>query len=130
MVRLIRVGPSTDRLTHGKVYQVIEGRIKDDNGRPMTPCLEQRVMHVYWEYVETTTEKETSTMLTIKTVTLVNGTDANELDIERFLQLIKEEEVKLDYLATFKVKSKAIDKLKAKHEDNIKALLELLDKPE
>ena len=123
-----RVGNSTSRLTHGKEYGVRHGRITDDNGRPMRVCSEPRVMHRYWVHVETTTNESMEIkMLTITNVTLVNGTDATELNTERFLELIKQEEAKLEYLASFKVKSKAIEALAIKHGANIVTLVELLE---
>jgi len=71
--------------------------------------------------------KEGETMVTIEKPTLINGQNADYQPIEAIIEMIKQEEDRIENLKSVKSKSKAIDKLKEKHEQNIKDLIEILD---
>lgn len=76
------------------------------------------------------TPKRTTIMLEIKNVTLINGKDATTYSVDQLVDLIKNEEKNVERLGEVKTESKAIAKLKEKHQANIKALTELLDNRE
>lgn len=124
-----RVASSTNRLTAGKIYECTNGAILDDNGNTMRPSLKTSA---YWEHVPgvptitnpTTTE---STMLKIETVTLINGQRLTDFKADTLIGYIQKEEAHIDALQEVRAVSKAITKLKARHQNNIKALITILD---
>lgn len=76
-----------------------------------------------------TTEKlkKENLAMKIETVTLINGKNSNDFSVDELLSLIESEEACLDRLKKFKSESKAISKLKAKHNKNIKSLSSILE---
>lgn len=81
------------RVTKGKRYLVLpDGRIRDDNYKPMTPAFNES----YWSVVDTETEESTMTFsktkLTIqtKTLTLINGEDVDTMSVDRLINIIKD----------------------------------------
>ena len=140
-----RIAPSNDRVTRGRLYLYTNGRITDDKGAPMSPSIHDK----YWKvrhdiavpppvpppYTAAVSQpiksnlKET-TMLNIKSTTLIDGIDADHFSVENLIEFIKGEECKIEKLSVINSKSKAIAKLKAKHEVNIAKLVEILDAKE
>ena len=67
-------------------------------------------------------------MLTIKkNANLINGMDSDLMPAETLMAHIKREQAQVDALDEFKVDSKAITKLRNKHNHNIHVLVEILD---
>ena len=144
-MKLKRVGRSNDRVTKGNYYVADSGgNIKDDNGKDMRavytnpdywrvcskkPPVEQDSPNCRCSITLLNSNKteESNKMLTIETVTLINGRKSEEFSIGKLISMISDEEAKVGRLETVKSKSKAIDKLKEKHLANIAALIELLD---
>lgn len=150
-----RIGKTTDRVTQGVCYQTDHtGRIMDDNHSFMTPCLE---IHGYWVEVDgipntinasqiaaaTISASQInylakgepkmgrSNQLTIEKVTLVNGRPISDYSSDDVIRLVQQEEAKKKTLSELPQsildKSKAIQGLIAKHDQNIEALIEVLD---
>ena len=143
-----RVGPTNGRFTRGKIYKY-DGTVVNDTGGISNPSVHMRD---YWvecdEYgnahpplaspvnpgppIDTLNEfynqtKEGETMITIEKPTLINGRNADGLAVGDIIEMIKQEEDRIENLKSVKSKSKAIDNLKEKHEQNIKDLIEILD---
>ena len=164
-----RIAHTNQRVTKGRLYLYINGKIKDDRGYPMSPSIQDE----YWkirhdigvpepappaaryeipaaryeipaaryeippaatlvprESTSINSNLKETTMLNIKSTTLIDGTDADHFSVESLIELIKGEEVKLENLSVITSKSKAITKLKAKHESNIAKLVKILDDKE
>lgn len=138
-----RLDKSNSRITQYKVYLVgFKRTILDDQGKIYHPFIGPLTedLHKSWEIVKQacnntyenflTNEiqpKEEKTMLIIKKATLINNNDSDDLSVADIIRLIKEEENNITNLEVVKSESKAITKLKVQHEDNIKALIEVLD---
>jgi len=126
-----RVAKSNHRVTQGKMYKLfeIEGelKIKDDNGKYLQPCDNQR----YWQVIEqyfTISPKPEHTMLVIKDVTLINNQEADSYSIQQLIELVVQEEQLIKGLSVIKAgRSNAVDRQKEKHESNINALIVLMD---
>lgn len=118
-----RVAESKNAFTQGKTYAILhtEGNdvICNDEGFISTIAIH---MPSYWVEVKGKQAKEINKMLNIEAVTLVNGKNSDELEVNELLDFIESEENNLDRLQKFKHESKAIDKLKVKHLKNINLL--------
>ncbi len=66
-------------------------------------------------------------MLTIKDTTLINNRPMQDISSNDLLDLITTEENRVLALTGILAPSKAIDKLKERHADNISKLVEILD---
>ena len=137
----------SSRITHGKEYAVYRCYnnymkkhgyyITDDNGRRMSPSYKNET---YWQIIEKDVESDyeehnkTATkiieeikMLTIETVTLINGKKAKDLTDDNLFELIKAEEGYIASIGTFKTKFGAAKRRKDFHAKNIAGLVEILD---
>ena len=74
----------------------------------------------------TQTKKE-NTMLTITKPTLINGKNADSHTVDELLNFIEHEQARVDHLKNFKINSPAITKITEKHEENITALVGILE---
>jgi len=131
-----RVGDSTDRLTNGKYYTVIQDTITDDNGHVMKPCLSKPK---YWEIVDLTEEENTMSEvpvpakeLLVEDVTLINGMRAEEVRSDALVDLIIGERQKIEHLELIGVgdASSYVRRATAHHQLNIKDICNILDKRE
>ncbi len=111
------------------VHELLGGAVQI-NGQPAIAAYhDEAVSTVSREESSKTTklnEKETI-MLTIKKATLVNGRDADEMSVDQIISYIREEGLKINAIVELKVDSTAISKIKKSHQDNIKALTDILD---
>lgn len=130
---------ASGRVTIGKVYEVIDGKIKDDHGNPFKPYMNSD----YWIDVsdlidenliqngdkEMTKEKDLSgNFLQIEDVVLIDGNRADTMDDGLLLQHIESEKKHLDYIDSLGIKkSQAIAKICDRHNKNIEKLLAILD---
>ncbi len=120
--------------TEGKTYDLdVSGRVLADDGIKRAPYLDPK--GDFWVSVgrhgaipKQTKTKEEIDMLNIKTVVFVNEKDASECNVDYYVRKINEEKSQLDKLIDVKIKSKAIDKLKLQHLNNIEELIKLMDK--
>lgn len=139
-----RVGCSTPRLTKGRFYKMNAfGDITDDRGEAMTPA---RNSAAHWKIIYSTApmlppmippmappmpKTEKPAMRTLKIETHVNNTPISAMTSDAILELVREEQGKRDAVIDVKrgltTESPALDKLVAKHDANIKHLLELLE---
>ncbi len=123
-----RMSTSTNRFTQCRVYVVDEqGFIEDDNGHPFIPSKINRRWK--WNISDNTKNftKEDIKMLTIKDTTLINNRPMQDISSNDLLDLITEEENRVLALTTILAPSKAIDKLKERHANNISKLVAILD---
>lgn len=128
-------------VTKGKIYVLENGWAENDQGKRFKPATQ---FIEYWQFVTRTDYEESlnpltpltspkqlgekPTMLTIKSTSLINGRDADNLSVDVLIRFIKDEEKAIKELQTVKVESKAITKMMAEHNANIKNLVKILDK--
>ena len=148
-----RTAPTNSRVTYGKIYELVNGKISDDYGNPMSPTITE--CGTYWrdytsippapaaptpnsslinnptsQLIPAPINQKGNRMLNIKETTLINGSDASTFTVDTLIDLIKQEEAKIQNLDEIKSESKAIAKIKKQHGQNVKALLKLLDEKE
>jgi len=127
-----RVAVSNNRVTKGKLYAMIDQRIIDDLGHTMYPQYKMtnywRILHSDEKSIESTqpTNQENQ-MLKVETVTLINGQRLKEFKADTLIGYIQKEEAHIVALEQVNAVSKAITRLKTRHQDNIKALVKILD---
>lgn len=149
-----RVACSTKRVIKDKIYKLASnGRyFKDEEGNQFEPYtrhshdknkiywvfvneseyLEQRYDEVNQPYIPqppTPAKVPGESIVKIKSnVTLINGADSDDLSADHLINEIKCQERQIEDLGKVKVESKHIAKKIKEHNDNIKALVKILDK--
>lgn len=120
---------SAGRVTMGKEYEVLSQnhgsyQVKDDHGHTLNASREYN-----WEVVENSLKQnDEGEMVMIKQATIINGKDSDEMSIDAILSLIEKEQERLFRLTSLNMnKSKAIVSLVEKHQNNINALVEVLE---
>lgn len=145
-----RVGPSNNRVTQGRVYELNNpGYIKDDNGANMRPSdnSDYWIPHSFNEIdaskivaatitmeslqmSQLTTKRKLST-IEITTATYINGENASSYTNDDLVEAIQSEQEKINTLKNLPEKvreqSAAIKALIEKHETNIAKLVEIID---
>lgn len=120
---------AANRFTKGELYEMVDGKVIDDNGKLSKPYLENED---YWVVLQELTPagkpilKETEmSNNTVEHVTLINGKRAEEVSNNRIISIIEDEQKKIERLQ--KINRKPLDKLITKHEETIDRLTSILE---